>query len=74
MATIVHLLWLAAEWALLSCNDLALWNFSRLFWVASKSKTTKNNNGQKVVQLYFQYKNLVLSNELIKVELPLWKI
>ena len=37
MATIVRPLWLAAEWALFSCNDRALWNFSRLFWVASKS-------------------------------------
>ena len=36
MATIVRALWLAAEWALFSCNDPALWNFfsvQRLFWV-----------------------------------------
>ena len=58
MATIVRQLWLAAEWALFSCNDRALWNFSRLFWVASKSneRVGENNkkDGQKVVQLYFQ--------------------
>ena len=30
MATIVRALWLAAERALFSCNDRALWNFSRL--------------------------------------------
>ena len=58
MATIVRPLWLAAEWALFSCNDWALWNFSRLFWVASKSneRVGENNkkDGQKVVQLYFQ--------------------
>ena len=58
MATIVRPLWLAAEWALFSCNDQALWNFSRLFWVASKSneRVGENNkkDGQKVVQLYFQ--------------------
>ena len=58
MATIVRPLWLAAEWALFSCNDRALWNFSRLFWVASKSneRVGENNkkDGQKVVQLYFQ--------------------
>ena len=51
-------LWLAAEWALFSCSDRALWNFSRLFWVASKSneRVGENNkkDGQKVVQLYFQ--------------------
>ena len=58
MATIVRPLWLAAEWALFSCNDRALWNFSRLFWVASKSNECMGENnkkdGQKVVQLYFQ--------------------
>ena len=27
MATIAHVLWLVAEWALFSCNDRALWNF-----------------------------------------------
>ena len=58
MATIVRPLWLAAEWALFSCNDRALWNFSRLFWVVSKSneRVGENNekDGQKVVQLYFQ--------------------
>ena len=40
MATIVRALWLAAERALFSCNDRALWNFfsaRRLFWVVSKS-------------------------------------
>ena len=30
MATIARVLWLAAERALFSCNDRALWNFSRL--------------------------------------------
>ena len=58
MAKIVRPLWSAAEWALFSCNDQALWNFSRLFWVASKSteRVGENNkkDGQKVVQLYFQ--------------------
>ena len=58
MATIARPLWLAAEWALFYCNDRALWNFSRLFWVASKSneRVGENNkkDGQKVVQLYFQ--------------------
>ena len=40
MATIVRALWLAAERALFSCNDRAIWNFfsaRRLFWVVSKS-------------------------------------
>ena len=57
-ATTVRPLWLATEWALFSCNDRALWNFSRLSWVASKSneRVGENNkkDGQKVVQLYFQ--------------------
>ena len=59
MATIVRTLWLAAERALFSCNDRALWNFFsawRFFWVVSKTtyawaKTTeKMDKGQ----LYFQ--------------------
>ena len=58
MATIVRPFWLAAEWGLFSCNDRAKWNFSRLFWVASKSNEPLGENnkkgGQKVVQLYFQ--------------------
>ena len=58
MATTVRPLWLAAEWALFSCNDQALWNFSRLFWVASKSNEHVGENnkkdGQKVEQLCFQ--------------------
>ena len=40
MATIVHMLWLAAERALFSCNGQALWKFSsaqQLFQVVSKS-------------------------------------
>ena len=59
MATIVRVLWLAAERALFSCNDQALWKFflaQRLVWVVSKAtiawaKTTKKVNK---VQLYFQ--------------------
>ena len=58
MATLVRQLSLAADWALFSYNDRALWNFSRLFWVASKSNERVGENskkdGQKVVQLYFQ--------------------
>ena len=57
MATIEHPLWLAAEWALF-CNNRELWNFSQLFWVATKSNERMGENnkkdGQKVVQLYFQ--------------------
>ena len=43
MATIVRPLWLAAERALFSCNDRALWKFisvRRPFWVLSKSLTS----------------------------------
>ena len=60
MATIVHALWLAAEQALFSCNDRALWNFfsaQRLFWVRV-SKTTcawvKTAEKMDKVQLFFQ--------------------
>ena len=61
MATIVSALSLAAERALFSCNDRALWNFfsaRRLFWVVSKTmcvwaKTTENMDK---IQLYFQQK------------------
>ncbi len=50
MATIVRALWLAAERALFSCNDRALWKFFSArrffeFWVKATSeaaKTTKN--------------------------------
>ena len=59
MATIVHALCLAADRALFSSNDRALWNFFsawRLFWVVSKTtcawaKTTENMDK---IQLYFQ--------------------
>ena len=47
MATIVRPLWLAAEWALFSCNDRALWNFSRLFWVASKKQRARGRKIKK---------------------------
>ena len=48
MATIARALWLAAERALFSCNDRALWKFfpaRRLFWVVSKSyeRVSENN-------------------------------
>ena len=59
MATIVHALWLAAERALFSCNDRALWNFfsvQRLFWVVSKTTCAWAKTTEKMdkVQLYFQ--------------------
>ena len=59
MATIVRTLWLAAERALFSCNDRALWNFfsaRRLFWVASKTTCAWAKTTEKMdkVQLYFQ--------------------
>ena len=60
MATIVRTLWLAAERALFSCNDRALWNFfsaRQLFWVVSKTRWTwqKQRKRWTKVQLYFQY-------------------
>ena len=59
MATIVRALWLAAERALFSCNDRALWNFfsaRRLFWVVSKTTCAWAKTTEKMdkVQLYFQ--------------------
>ena len=51
MATIVRPLWLAAEWPLLSCNEWALRNFSRLFWVASKSNECMGENNKKDGQI-----------------------
>ena len=59
MATIVRALWLAAERALFSWNDRALWKFfspRRLFWVVSKTyeHVGQNNKKDDKVQLYFQ--------------------
>ena len=58
MATIVHALWLAAEQALFSCNDWALWNFfsaQRSFdlWV-KLVRVGENSKKDDKVQLYFQ--------------------
>ena len=53
MATIVHVLWLAAERALFSCNDQALWYFfsaRRLFWVLSKTYERMGENNRKYGQ------------------------
>ena len=49
MATIVRALWLAAERALFSCNDRALWNFFRLdgsfeLWVKLSARERKQQN------------------------------
>ena len=49
MATIVRALWLAAERALFSCNDRALWNFFRLdssfeLWVKLSARGRKQQN------------------------------
>ena len=59
MATMVRALWLAAERALFSCNDRALWNFlsaRRLFWVVTKTTCAWAKTTEKMdkVQLYFQ--------------------
>ena len=48
--TIVRTLWLAAERALFSCNDWALWKFflaRQLFWVASKNYEHVDENIKK---------------------------
>ena len=53
MATIVRALWLAAEQALFSCNDRALWNFSsarRLLWVVSKTMCAWAKTTEKMVK------------------------
>ena len=50
MATIVHTLWLAAQWASFSCNDQALWKIfsaQQLFWVVSKSYECVSENDKK---------------------------
>ena len=60
MASIVRAPWLAAERALFSCNDRALWDFSlarRLFWVVSKTTCggqKQQKRWTKYLQLYFQ--------------------
>ena len=59
MATMVRALWLAAERALFSCNDRALWNFFPARWLFSAvSKTTcawaKTTEKMDKLQLYFQ--------------------
>ena len=60
MATIVHALWLAAEWALFSCNDRALWIFSQLngsfeLWVKLCAR------GQKQQKRWTKY-NYIFNN------------
>ena len=58
MATIVRSFRLAAEWALFSCSDRALWIFfsaRRLFWAVSKTR------GQKQQKRWTKY-NYSLNN------------
>ena len=60
MATIVRALWLAAERALFSCNDKALWNFfsaRRLFWVVSTTTCTWAKTTKKMTKYNYIFNN-----------------
>ncbi len=57
MATIVHALWLAAERALFSCNDRALWKFfsARQFFELWVKATSEGAKKQQKKQTKYNY-------------------
>ena len=61
MATKAHALWLAAEQALFSCNDRALWIFSRLdgafeMWVKLCARARKQKRWTKYNYIFNNWK------------------
>ena len=59
-ATMIRALWLAAERALSSCSDRALWSFfsaRRLFWVVSKTTCAWAKTTKKMTKYNYVFNN-----------------